>query len=318
MLAGCKISAIAHSLPDTIMTNEDIIKENKLRLNPEWVRLNIGIVERRWCKDDIKASDLAADVLTQLISKSELPVSEIDGLILSTVSSDQMTPSTASVVQCVATPGETYPCFDITAACSGFLYALDVGRRYVQTGKSNMFCIASETRSHYLNKQDRRTVMLFGDGAAGVYLSPCEEGEIGIIYSNTVGDGRYWEAITVPHGGTILMKEAALIFEMAISEMCSLVNAALEECELSLDNIDYFIFHQASALIVDKVAEKLDISSDKYFKNFSTRGNITSASVPLALSEAVDEKKIKHGDMVCLLATGGGFSAGISILRWEI
>lgn len=315
---NCKISGIAHYLPDNVMTNQDIISAHSLRLNPEWVRLNIGITERRWCRGEERAADLAAEVLQQLIQSGAVSEDQIDALILATVSSDLMTPSSASVVQSLVTPGQHYPCFDITAACSGFIYALDIGRRYVQTGANHVICLASEIRSRSLDKQDRRTVMLFGDGAAGVCLSPCENDEQGILYSNTMGDGRYWDAISVPVGGTITMKEAGLIFESAINEMSNLVNQALETLGMKIDNIDQFIFHQASGMIVDKVAERLEIPAEKYFKNFAERGNMTSASVPVALSEAVTAGRIKKHDLVCLIATGGGFSAGITVLRWEI
>jgi len=315
---GCKISGISHFLPDTVMTNDDIITQHSLRLKSEWVRLHIGITERRWCNDDENASSLAANVLNNLVELNAVTQSNIGALIVSTVSSDVRTPSTASIVQSLSAPGENFPCFDITAACSGFIYALDIGRRFVQTGLDNVVCIASEIRSRNLNKQDRRTVMLFGDGAAGVSLAKCEGDEVGIIYTKTMGDGRYWDAISVPHNGFITMKEAGLIFESAIKEMSNLVTEGLQTANLSSDDIDHFIFHQASGIIVDKVAESLNLPEHKCPKNFSTRGNMTSASVPVALSEATVNGNIKKGDMVCLVATGGGFSAGITILRWEL
>ncbi len=317
----CKIAGIAHYLPKRVMTNQDIIERYQLRLNADWVRLNIGINERRWCEEDETSADLAAEVLRQLIARSgagETGAMPIDGLVLATVSAELMTPATAARVQALVTPGQTYPCFDITAACSGFLYALDIGRRYIQTGARNFMCIAAEIRSRALDKQDRRTVMLFGDGAAGVCLAPCEGDEQGILYSQIKADGRYWEAISVPVGGHIQMKEANLIFATAISEMTALIRDSLSEARLELAQIDQFIFHQASGVIVDRVAAELGIAEQRYFRNFAQRGNTTSASVAIALSEAVSAGRIKQHDLVCLIATGGGFSAGIVLLRWEI
>lgn len=310
---GVKISSIAHFLPTSIVSNQEIIDTYSLRLKDQWVKDNIGIHTRHWCKNNETASDLGVEVLKQLT----LP---IDALLVSTVSQDFMTPATATVIQGKATPGKFYPAFDITAACSGFVYAIDTARRLVQTGKKNVACIATEVRSKYLNKQDRRTVMLFGDGAAGITLSPCEENEIGIIDSKTMADGRYYEAIVVDSQAPqqIEMKDATTIFQSAISEMKNLVNSILKDNDLKLEQIDYFIFHQASKVIVEQVANELGVPATKYFMNFPTKGNMTSASTAVALSEAVADKKIQQGDLVLMLATGGGFSAGTVLFRWEI
>lgn len=318
---GVKISSIAHYLPENIVSNQDIIDQYQLRLKDQWVKDNIGIVSRRWCTEDQSASELGSKVLKQLNSG-------IDGLIVSTVSQDYMTPATATVIQGKTHPGEFYPAFDITAACSGFLYAIDMGRRMIQTGHKNIACVATETRSFYLNKKDRRTVMLFGDGAGGVTLAPCEENEIGLIDSRLMADGRHYDAIVVPGSGSreihqdpshfIEMRDAVKIFGSAIQEMGNLVHSTLERNQLKLADVDYFIIHQASKVIVEKVAEELGIAESKYPLNFPERGNMTSASTAVALSEAVASKKIKQGDLVLMLATGGGFSAGITLFRWEL
>jgi 3-oxoacyl-[acyl-carrier-protein] synthase-3 len=325
-LINVKISAVSHFLPKNIKTNQDIIDEHSLRLKDEWIKGSIGIESRHWCEDGESASDLAAEVLKDMSQKTSR---KTDGLILSTVSEDLMTPSTATIVQSMVHPGETYPAFDITAACSGFVYAIDLGKRMVQTGHDQVACVASEIRSYYLNKKDRRTVMLFGDGAGGVMLSPCEEGEVGIIYSKLVADGRHWNSIVVTGNGSrkvkeeeamphIEMRDATHIFETAVSEMQGLVLNSLKDANLTLSDIDYFIFHQASRNIVKNVADALNLSEDKYYRNFHNKGNMTSASTAVALSEASEEGKIKKGDKVLILATGGGFTGGVVILRWEI
>ena len=306
---GVKISNIQMYLPETIVSNQNIIEEHNLRLKDQWVKDNIGITERRWT--DLKASELGSEVLKKLNIVPE-------ALIFATVSQDYNTPATATVVQGKTHPGKLYPAFDVTAACSGFLYALDIGQRFIRTGMKQVACIASEVRSRDLNKQDRRTVMLFGDGAAGVILTPCEEGEVGIIDIKTMADGRYHDAIVVPNGGKIEMRDAAQIFQSAIEQMQNLVTDTLKENNLNLDDIDYFIIHQASKVIVEKVSEALELPSNKVFMHFPTRGNMTSASTAVSLCEAHEDKKIKKGDLVLVLATGGGFSAGISIMRWEI
>lgn len=317
-----KIASINKFLPKTVKTNQEIIDEQSLRLKDNWVKEFIGIESRSWCTNNETASDLGVEVLKGLNKN-------IDALIVSTVSQDYMTPSTATVIQGKATPGEFYPAFDITAACSGFLYAIDLGRRMVQTGHKRVACVATEIRSYYLNKKDRRTVMLFGDGAAGITLEPCEAGETGIIESRIMADGRYHQAILVEGSGsakekseqinlTLEMRDAVNIFESAIKEMKNLVGSILDDHNLNIDQIDFFIFHQASKVIVEKVAESLEVPKEKYILNFPTRGNMTSASTAVALTEAYEDQKIKKGDLVFIIATGGGFTAGATLLRWEL
>lgn len=320
---GVKISSVSHFLPPTIKTNQDIIDEYSLKMKDDWVVRNIGIESRHWCESGESASDLAAHVL------KKLDCDNLDALIVSTVSQDLMTPSTAAIVQSLVHPGHHYPAFDITAACSGFVYALDLGARMVMTGHKNVACVASEIRSYYLKKTDRRTVMLFGDGAGGVSLSPCAKDEVGLIHTKLVADGRYWNSIIVTGDGSrrvkdeeatslIDMRNATHIFASAVSEMQNLVLTSLNEAGLNIEDVDYFIFHQASKRIVENVAEGLGVNEERYFLNFSTRGNMTSASTAVALSEAYQAKKFKKGDIVLILATGGGFTGGVSILRWEI
>lgn len=313
---GVKISNCSSHLPDGVMSNQDIIDKYSLRLKDEWVKLNIGIEKRHWAADDEKASDLGAKALEKVLDKD--PEKKLDALIVSTVSQDVMTPATACIIQSLVTPGQLYPAFDLTAACGGFVFAIDQARRMVQTGMKKVACVAAETRSHYLNKKDRRTVMLFGDGAGAVTLEPCEEGEVGIFYSKTLSDGRFWNSIVVPNDGHIEMRDASGIFESAIKEMSNLISGALEESQMTKEDISTFIFHQASRNIVKAAADNLGLNEDQYLINFDQVGNMTSASVAVLLDEAVKSGKIKKGDNICLIATGGGFSAGVLLLRWEI
>jgi 3-oxoacyl-[acyl-carrier-protein] synthase-3 len=325
---GVKIAAVAHHLPARVMTNQAIIDEHRLRLKDAWVRENIGIVERRWCEPGETAATLAATVCEKLVPHGRDALSR---LLLATVSPDVLTPSTACIVQSLFAPGATFPCVDLGAACGGFLYALDLGRRCIQTGDEAVLCVASEVRSFFLDKEDRRTVMLFGDGAGGVLLSRCAPGEVGLVSSECFADGRFWDAISVPGGGTramtatdealrrpfITMKDAALIGERAVREMVALVQNTLKRFALAPDDVELFVFHQASARIVGAVSDALAVPRDKAFVNFDRVGNTTAASVPIALSEASSAGKIAPGDLVCLVATGGGFTAGVALLRWE-
>lgn len=318
-MSKVKIASVSHYLPGRVTTNQDIIDRYGLRLKSDWVEFNIGIKSRHWCEGDEQTSDLAVSVGQKLIL--DISPEEIGGLLLATVSPEVMTPATAAITQAKLTPGMSYPAFDIVSACSGFLFALDAGRRFVETGMNHILCISSEIRSYYLDKKDRRTVMLFGDGAAGVRLSQCEKDEEGIIYSQTFTDGRFWDAVSVENrvaNPAIVMKDAGFIFQKAVEKMQELLLHGLKESGLQLSDIKYFIFHQASRVILERMTQSLGIEENRYYLNFDRVGNTSSASVPIALSEAYLAGKFSKGDYICLLATGGGFSAGIIILRWEI
>ncbi|EQC47702.1 3-oxoacyl-ACP synthase III family protein [Bacteriovorax sp. Seq25_V] len=312
---GVKIKASAHYLPENIVSNQKIIEENSLRLKDQWVKDNIGINNRRWVTTE-NSADLGSKILQQLNEKADKAT---DCLIVSTVSGEYSTPATACIIQGETTPGELYPAYDITSACAGLMFAIDMGIRYIQTGMSSVKCIATETRSRYLDKKDRRTVMLFGDGASGVTLAPCDDNEIGIFYSKTMSDGRFWNSIVVPNESQkIEMRDASGIFESAIEKMSSLIEDALTNSQTKKEEYSHFIFHQASRNIVTAAAKNLGLREDQYSINFDEVGNTTSASVGILLDQCVSRGKIKKGDLVCMLATGGGFSAAISLMRWEI
>ena len=319
-MTGCKVSAIAHALPERAVSNQEIIDAEGLRLKDDWVREAIGIEERRWCGPDESAATLAAEVCRKLVGTdtSSPDLSTIDRLIVATVSPQVVTPSTACIVQSLFAPGETFPCADVVAACSGFLYALDFGRRCVQTGDRRVLCVATEVRSAFLDRRDRRTVMLFGDGAAGVLLEPCDASEVGILSTSVQADGVHWDAISVPVGGFITMKDGPAIAGRAVEEMSELAEKAVARADLTLDDVDFFVFHQASGAIIARVCERLGIGLERTHLNFSRVGNTTSASVPLVLAEAVAAGKIRRGARVLLVATGGGFTAGSALLRWEV
>jgi 3-oxoacyl-[acyl-carrier-protein] synthase-3 len=323
---------VAHHVPSRVWTNQDIIDTYGLRLRDKWVQENIGIAERRWCDRGESTSTLAAAVCEQLLAQTGYAPADIDRLIVATVSPDVPTPSTACVTQSLFAPGALFPCVDLVAACGGFLYALDYGRRCVQTGDERVLVVAAEVRSAFLDKQDRRTVMLFGDGAAGVLLERCRPEDVGIVDTRLFADGQFWDLISVPAGGTrkpataetvaagehfITMRDGAAIFERAVSEMSALTRRVCADNDVPLDDVGFFAFHQASANIVRRVCESLEVDLSRTHINFPRLGNCTAASVPLVLSEAAAEGRLKRGDWVVCVATGGGFTAGAGLLRWE-
>ncbi len=330
---GCRISAVAHHLPERRWTNQDVIDAYGLRLKDKWVRENIGVQERRWCEPGETTSGMAAEVCRALLAQRGLTPAHVDRLILATVSPDVPTPSTACVTQSLFAPEENFPCVDLVAACGGFLYALDYGRRCIQTGDARVLVIASEIRSAFLNKQDRRTVMLFGDGAAGVLLEATRDAEeVGLLDTRLFAEGAHWQAISVPAGGTqkptsaetlaagehsITMRDGATIFERAVSEMVALTQDICRDHGVQLDDVAFFAFHQASSRIVRRVCGELGVPESRTRVDFETLGNCTAASVPLVLSRAVEAGQIHAGDLVVSVATGGGFTAGAALFRWE-
>lgn len=329
---GTTIRAIAHHLPARVVTNQDLIDAESLRLKDSWVRENVGITERRFVAEGETAATMTSAVARSLLERAGIPASAVSRLVVATVSPDVPTPSTACIAQSLFAPGATFPCVDLVAACGGFLYALDFARRCVQTGDEHVLCIASEVRSAFLDRRDRRTVMLFGDAAAGVLVSRARPDEVGIVDTRTFADGRSWDAVSVPAGGSrrpasestvserahfIAMKDGAAIFERAVREMDELTRGIVSDHGLTLDDVGYFVPHQASARIVDRVAESLGVEDARIHRNFAIRGNVTAASVPLALSEAVEDGRMKAGQFAVLVATGGGFTAGSALLRWE-
>lgn len=314
---GVKICAESSSVPANTLSNEDIIKKYNLRLKSEWVNDNIGIKERHWIPEDESEDSitLASDVLRDLINQNK---AEPSLLIVATVSSPLQTPASACVIQAQVTPESKYPAFDITSACAGFVFAVDIGIKYVQSGLENVYCIATETRSKFLDKSDRRTVMLFGDAAAGVVLTSCEKNEIGIFYSKIISHGKYWNSICVENKNPVIkMNDAQGIFEMASQEMAKLIEEALRETDLKKEEVDHFIFHQASKNIVLNAARNLELSDSQFEINFDRFGNTTSASVALLLDQQVKKNKIKKNDLILMISTGGGFSAGVIMFRWE-
>lgn len=330
---GASIRAIAHHLPSRVVTNQDLIDAESLRLKDAWVRENVGIESRRFVTEGETAATMAAEVATRLLERAGVDASRVSRLVVATVSPDAPTPSTACIAQSLFAPGATFPCVDMVAACGGFTYALDYARRCVQTGDEHVLCIASEVRSAFLDRRDRRTVMLFGDGAAGVMVSRSRDGEVGLVDTRLFADGRFWEAVSVPAGGSrmptsqstlderkhfIAMKDGGAIFERAVSEMAELVRSIATDHGLSLEDVGFFVFHQASARIVDRVAETLGIGASRTHRNFAIRGNVTAASVPLALSEAHEAGLVPQGKPVIVVATGGGFTAGSALFRWEL
>jgi 3-oxoacyl-[acyl-carrier-protein] synthase-3 len=326
-MRGVAIAATGAYLPERVVTNADLIAAHGLPVSPRWIERHTGIRERRWADPAEHTSDLAAHAGRAILERAGMAPTALKRIILATVSGDWQTPATACVVQHAI--GATCPAFDITAACAGFMVALDVGIKCVQTGDSAVLVLGSEIRSRFIDPTDARVAPLFADGAGGVLLVPCAESE-GFLSSTLQSEGSGAEMVHVPAGGarrpataetlaeglhTIRMVDGRGLFEQAVSGMKAIAEQALELAGLTLDDIDLVVPHQANKLIIEAGMKALGVPMDKVMVTIDRIGNCTAATVPITLHEAVTTGRVAPGQTVLFLAVGGGYTAGAAVYR---
>ncbi len=318
-------------MPDKILTNDDLSKF--VETSDEWITSRTGIRERRIAADDQATSDLAAEAARRAMTAAGVQPEEIDLIVIATVTPDMLFPSTACFVQ--KKIGATNAvCFDISAACSGFLYALQIARHFLNAGtRTTALVIGAEKLSTLINWQDRNTCVLFGDGAGAVVIRAVEPGvdAPGRVLSTVMGsDGTLTDVLKVPGGGSAcpitsdnvasrpntIHMEGRETFKHAVTRMCQASEQALEAAGLTKADIDMVIPHQANARIISAIADRLGLPMEKTFMNLDKYGNTSAATIPVALDEAHRQGKIKRGDVVLLVAFGGGFTWASSVVRW--
>lgn len=319
-------------MPEKVLTNEDLSKI--VDTSDEWITTRTGIKERRIAADDQATSDLASEAARRAMTAAGVTAEEIDLIVIATVTPDMFFPSTACIVQ--RKIGATNAvCFDISAACSGFLYALQIARHFLNAGtRATALVIGAEKLSTLVNWQDRNTCVLFGDGAGAVVIRRAEETDVeapGRVLSTVMGsDGNLVDLLKVPGGGSAcpITPENALsrpntihmegreTFKHAVTRMCQASEQALEMAGLTKEDIAMVIPHQANARIITAIAERLGLPPEKTFMNVDHYGNTSAATIPVALDEAHRQGAIKRGDIVLLVAFGGGFTWASSVLRW--
>lgn len=320
---GVQIAGTGAHLPPRIVTNADLVAMGAPLTDDEIVRLS-GIHARRWVGPDESTSDLAAEAGRHALSAAGIPAP--DRLILATNSPDHLVPSTACRVHAALQLGHA-PAVDVNAACAGFLYGLDLGARAILTGDAAALVVAAEVRSRFLDPSDRSTVALFGDGAGACVLTPCEPGR-GLVAVLTGADGRGAAAVTVPAGGarepashatvenrrhTIHMHDGPQVYLSAVEGMVQTATALLDAVGLGVDDIDLLVPHQANRRLIDRIARFTGVQSDRVFRNVDRYGNMSSASVPVALHEALQTRGLAPGSRVLLLAAGAGYTAGAAL-----
>ncbi len=321
-----RISSVGHFLPEDKLTNADL--EKLVETNDEWITSRTGIRERRILKDPAKATSyMATEAAKEAIAARGLDPADIDCIIVATVTPDYMFPSTACLVQKRIGAVNAYA-FDVSAACSGFLYALTTGGMMIESGRyKNVLVIGADKMSAIIDYTDRATCIIFGDGAGAVLLEPTTDGT-GIQDFIQVSDGDEDELLVQKGGGSLypashetvdnnwhyIKQDGKTVFKKATEAMADISAALMKKNNLTADDVAWLAPHQANLRIIDATARRMDLPMEKVMVNIGEYGNTTAGTIPLCLYDWKD--KLNKGDNVILAAFGGGFTAGAVYLKW--
>jgi len=323
------IAGVGAYLPERIITNEELTK--LVDTSDEWIVSRTGIRERRKVADNEATSDLGTRAAKQALERAGITPDEVDLIIVGTVTPDMAFPSTACLIQDNLKAGKA-AAFDLSAACSGFLYSLSVGYQYVATGQyDTVLVVAAEAMTRILNWEDRNTCVIFGDGAGAAVLRPASEGE-GFLSFELGAEGAGGDLLKQPAGGSrmpltleVLESKAQYlqmsgneVFKFAVRVMGDAALRAIEKAGLTKEDVDVLIPHQANTRIIDSAVKRLGISPEKVVVNLDRYGNMSSASIPVALAEAVQDGLIKKGDYVVMVGFGAGLTWGSCVIKWSI
>jgi 3-oxoacyl-[acyl-carrier-protein] synthase III len=324
---GSRIVATGHALPRTCLTNHDLAQV--MDTSDEWVRSRTGIVQRYVMRSGESLVDLAADASRIALARAGLQPSELDAIVVGTVSSDYGFPSFGCQLQ-HRLGIDTIPAFDVAAACSGFIYALSVADSSMRAGDWNrVLVIGADALSTMVDWNDRATAVLFGDGAGAAVLVS-EKSSRGVLSSLLRSSGEYWELLAVRNRGVQTTMDAEVrrsnedairmkgpeLFKIAVKSMSEVTAQVAEKAGVRLEDIALIVPHQANLRIIKAVAQRLGVSPEKVFTNVDRFGNTSAASVPIALDEALVNNRIRDNDLVMLNGCGGGLTWGANLLRW--
>ena len=322
------ITSVGRYLPERVMTNADL--EKIVNTNDEWIRTRTGIEERRVVEPGTPTSELCLRAARQCLELRGVSPEEIDLIIVATVTPDMVFPATACILQDKLKARRAWG-FDISAACSGFVYALTMGAQFVQTGAHRkVLILGADVMSAILDYQDRTTCVLFGDGAGAVLLEPSDDDNGIIDFAHEV-DGSGACYLHMPAGGSLrpashetvdrrehfIRQEGAHVFKYAVRKFVEASLKVLERNGMTPGQLDLFVAHQANLRIIDATRDRLSLPDSKVVKNIQRTGNTTAATIPLALATALDEKRLKKGDLTLLTSVGAGFTVGTVLLRWS-
>jgi 3-oxoacyl-[acyl-carrier-protein] synthase-3 len=325
-----RISSLATYVPPRLLTNADL--ERLVETTDEWILQRTGIRERHIVDPGVATSDLAAEAAREAIRRAGLTAADIDFIVVGTTTPDMMFPSTACLVQAKIGAPHAWG-FDLGAACSGFTYALTTAAQLVSAGGSrHALVIGADVMSSIIDYTDRTTCVLFGDGAGAVVVEPSDVDDIGIIDFENFIDGSGGEALCMPAGGSLrpasketvehrlhyVKQDGATVFKFAVRNTEEAARRILDRNGIKPCEIDLFVSHQANRRIIMSATEKLGIPREKVVSNIERFGNTTAGTIPLALNDAVEDKRLKSGDLLLLASVGAGFTVGTVLMRWGL
>lgn len=320
-----KIIGTGSSVPDAILSNSDL--EKMVETSDEWITSRTGIKERRIADGDTASSDIAYEAAEKALKAASVNPNDLDVIIVGTITPDFLFPSTGCILQSRLGAKKAYA-FDLMAGCSGFLYTLHVAEGIIKSnGAEKILAIGVDVLSKVTDFEDRSTCILFGDGAGAAVLTASDEP--GILSSILNSDGNYWDMLYVPAGGSrtpvdeevLKSREQYMkmkgndVFKIAVKSMESVTVDAIAKANVSPEDIDLFVPHQANYRILEAVRKRLDFPEEKVFANLDKYGNTSAASIPLALDEAVCQGSVGEGSLVLFAAFGTGFTWGASVVR---
>ena len=324
-----KITALGTYVPPRILTNHDF--EKMVETSDEWILTRTGIRERHIVDKGVATSDLAVEAARCALAQRRMNAKDIEAMVVATVTPDMFFPSTACLVQHKLGADGIWG-FDLSAACSAFVYALQVGAQFVMSGThQRVLVIGSDTMSSILDYTDRATCILFGDGAGAVILEPAEDG-VGIIDFEHEIDGSGACALYMPGGGSlhpstretvekkmhVVHQDGQAVFKYAVRKMGEVCERLLARNGVTAADIDCFIPHQANQRIIKATADRLGLKPESVIINIDRYGNTTAATIPLAMQTAREDGRLNKGDLVLLASVGAGFTVGATLLRWTI
>jgi 3-oxoacyl-[acyl-carrier-protein] synthase-3 len=324
-----KISSVGIYVPPRLLTNADL--EKMVATNDQWITERTGIRERHIVDQGIATSDLAVEAAKVCLARRGVDPSEVEAIIVATVTPDMAFPATACLVQNKL--GATHAWgFDLSAACSGFPYALQVGAKLVESGAhKKVLVIGADVMSSIIDYTDRSTCIIFGDGAGAVLIEPCAETEIGLVDFFHEIDGSGATALNMPAGGSLhpashatvdakqhfVHQDGQTVYKFAVRKMAEAAETILTRNGLTGSDLGCFIPHQANKRIILSTAERLGMTEDRVIINIDRYGNTTAGTIPLAMNTALEEGHLKKGDLVLLASVGAGFTVAATLLRWE-
>jgi 3-oxoacyl-[acyl-carrier-protein] synthase-3 len=324
-----KITALGTYVPPRLLTNQDL--ERMVETSDEWILERTGIRQRHIVEKGVATSDLAAEAARAALAERGVAPKEVEAIIVGTVTPDMFFPSTACLVQHKLGAAGAWG-FDVSAACSAFVYALQSGAQFIQTGAhKKVLVIGADVMSSIIDYTDRATCVIFGDGAGAVLLEPAADGEDGLIDFLHEVDGSGGCSLYMPGGGSLhpasaetvakrmhyVHQDGQAVFKYAVRKMAEVCDKLLTRNGYKGSDVKAFIPHQANLRIITATASRLKLADESVIINIDEYGNTTAGTIPLAMETARQQGKMKKGDLVLLAAVGAGFTVGATLLRWE-